>query len=56
MRKSSAPYLNQRPDSSHSSAGWIAGIDSSIAPARSISRRTIAISLRSVRQPAGCNV
>ena len=37
----SAPYFDQRPDSCHSSAGWTTGINSSIAPARFISSRTI---------------
>ena len=33
MRSSSGPYLSQRPDSCHSSAGCTAGISSSSAPA-----------------------
>ncbi len=53
MRRSSLPYWAQRPDSCHSSAGCIAGIDSSIAPAASISRRTIAIIFAMLRQPKG---
>jgi hypothetical protein len=53
MRSSSRPYFAQRPDSCHSSAGWIAGIDSSTAPAASISRRTMASSFLTLRQPIG---
>ncbi len=53
MRSSSLPYFCQRPDSCQSSAGCTLGIDSSTAPARFISRRTIAISLPRLRQPLG---
>ncbi len=53
MRSSSGPYSPQRPDSCHSSAGWITGITSSRAPARFISSRTMVSTLRSTRSPIG---
>ena len=46
----------QRPDSCHNSAGCTTGIDSSIAPARFISSRTIASTLRTMRRPRGIQV
>ena len=55
-RSSSGPYFCQRPDSCHSSAGWTAGMKSSIAPARFISSRTIASTLRTTRRPSGIQV
>ncbi len=53
MRSSRWPYFSQRRVSCHSSAGWTAGIESSTASAASSSRRTIASSLRMLRQPNG---
>jgi hypothetical protein len=50
------PNLAQRSVSSHSSRGWIDGISSSSAPARFISSRTIASTLRSARSPSGVQV
>src|SRR5882672_9370230 len=52
-RSSSGPYLRQRPDSCHSSAGCTVGMKSSIAPARFISSRTMASTLRTTRSPSG---
>ena len=56
MRSSSGPYCCQRPDSCHSSAGCTAGINSSSAPARSISWRTMSSTLRNTRRPRGSQV
>ena len=53
IRSSSLPYFCQRPDSIHSSAGWIEGMASSAEPAVSISRRTIVISFWMQRQAIG---
>ena len=50
------PIFSQRPVSCQSSAGWITGITSSSAPARFISSRMIASTLRSVRSPSGIHV
>ena len=51
-----APIVSQRPVVCHSSAGWRIGMSSSCAPARFISSRTIASTLRSARMPRGRNV
>jgi hypothetical protein len=54
-RSSSGPYSSQRPDSCHSSAGWVLGINTSREPAAFISSRTMASTLR-ITQPIGSQV
>jgi len=53
MRSSSLPYRTQRPDSCQSSAGWMAGMESSEEWMASSSRRTIVINFCRLRQPNG---
>src|SRR3954462_3878727 len=50
------PNKSQRPVSCQSSAGCTAGISSSTAPARFISSRTMASTLRSTSNPSGIHV
>ena len=47
---------SQRPDSCHSSACWTTGMDTSMAPERSISSRTIWETLWRTRRPSGSQV
>ncbi|MDT4832205.1 hypothetical protein FQZ97_657480 [compost metagenome] len=56
MRKSSGPIFSKRPVSCQNSAGCTTGIVSSTAPARFISSRTIASTLRITRRPMGMYV
>jgi hypothetical protein len=53
MRSSSGPIFSKRPVSCHSSAGCTTGMVHSMAPARFISSRTMASTLRITRRPMG---
>ncbi|CSI23690.1 Uncharacterised protein [Vibrio cholerae] len=55
-RSSSGPIFSERPVSSHNSNGCTTGIKVSIAPALSISWRTMFSTLRSTRRPVGSQV
>jgi hypothetical protein len=55
-RSSSGRTSSQRPLSCHILGGWRTGISSSMAPARFISSRTMASTLRSTRSPSGIHV